>query len=425
MAINFSEKQREVWRNTINEHHRWNISEGATRSGKTYLDYWKIPWRIRHAGQEGLILLLGNTKGTLERNVLDPLRNMWGADMVGRIGSNNKIRLFDRNCYALGADNVGQVDKLRGSGLAYGYGDEVPTWHEEVFTMLKSRLDKPGACFDATCNPDNPNHWFKKFLDSDADIYKMHFHIDDNPFEDPVFVAELKKEYAGTVYYQRLIEGLWVAAEGIIYRLFADKPKAFILDIEPQIMYSTIGLDFPGNAGKFAINCTGFESGLRRIITLEEHYDDKTERLTPGAVEEALVTFVKQQITAGRKVVEIRADSAEPVMIRGCKNALMSAGLGIPVKNAIKGEVNDRIRLYTMLMGADRYGIMKNCVHTIDAFQSALWNPKKTAIGIDERLDDGTTNIDSLDAQEYSTEPYARQLIDMGLLYRRSEVANG
>jgi len=85
--IDFSRKQKEVWRNTIDMYHRWNISYGATRSGKTYLDYFKIPHRIRNAGHDGLILLLGNTKGTLERNILDPLRQIWTPLLVGHVGS--------------------------------------------------------------------------------------------------------------------------------------------------------------------------------------------------------------------------------------------------------------------------------------------------------------------------------------------------
>ena len=88
---------------------------------------------------------------------------------------------MEREAYAIGADNLGQVSKLQGSGLAYCYGDEIQTWNEDVFQMLKSRLDKPTSCFDGTTNPDSPNHWFKKFLDSDADIYQMQFCIDDNP----------------------------------------------------------------------------------------------------------------------------------------------------------------------------------------------------------------------------------------------------
>ena len=52
----FTQKQREF---LDNANHRWNIKQGATRSGKTYLDYFVSPKRIRQvAGKDGLVVLL-------------------------------------------------------------------------------------------------------------------------------------------------------------------------------------------------------------------------------------------------------------------------------------------------------------------------------------------------------------------------------
>ena len=42
-----------------------------------------------------------------------------------------------------------------------------------------------------------------------------------------------------------------------------------------------------------------------------------------------------------------------------------------------------------------------------------MWDSK--AVTADVRLDDGTTNIDNLDAQEYSTEPYMNDMIERRL----------
>lgn len=177
--MQLSDKQIEFWNGATK---RWNIKTGATRSGKTYLDYYMIPRRIRACTGNGLILLLGNTKGTLERNILAPMRSIWGDGLVGPIRFDNTVDLFGKRCYALGADKVSQVAKIQGAGFEYVYGDEITTWHKDVFQMLKSRLDKPNSCFDGTCNPAGPNHWLKEFLDSNADIYQQAYVIDDNPF---------------------------------------------------------------------------------------------------------------------------------------------------------------------------------------------------------------------------------------------------
>lgn len=143
--MSFSPMQQKYFRSAT---HRWNVKSGATRSGKTYMDYYLIPKRIRAvAGCDGLVVLLGNTKGTLQRNIIEPLQNIWGGSFVSSIKSDNTAMLFGETVYCLGADKVNQVDRLRGSSIKYCYGDEVVTWHPEVFDMLKSRLDKPCCGF--------------------------------------------------------------------------------------------------------------------------------------------------------------------------------------------------------------------------------------------------------------------------------------
>lgn len=390
----------------MEDFHRWNISLGATRSGKTYLDYFRIPYRIRNA-PDGLIVLLGNTQGTLERNILEPMRNIWGGGLVGSVSSTGKVSLFGRNCYALGADKVTQVSKLQGAGIAYCYGDEITTWAEPVFQMLKSRLDKKGACFDGTCNPDTPGHWFHKFLQSDADIYQMRFTIDDNEFLTAEFVEALKKEYFGTVYYDRFINGLWKAAEGAIYRTFADEPERFIIDSPPdELIYCTAGLDFGGNGSAHALNLTGITKNYGCVVTLDEWYS-KAE-LTPSQLEDAVCTFLENALKKYR-VTDLYCDSAEQVLIRGIKRALAQRKIPVNIRNARKGPIRDRIRFYCSLFGSDRYRIMRNCVHTIEAFTDAVWAAEGVS---DSRLDNGSVNIDSLDAQEYSTEFIMKDFIE-------------
>lgn len=214
----FSEKQIEFFNNAS---HRWNIQVGATRSGKTYSGFFMVPKRIRNrVRKDGLSVILGVSKNTIERNVLEPMRNIWGSALVGGISNNNTCYLFGETVYCLGAEKVSQVSKLRGASIKYCYGDEVADWNPEVFELLKSRLDKPYSCFDGALNPESPGHWLKAFLDSDADIYSQHYTIFDNPFLPQDFIDNLCKEYAGTVYYDRYILGEWALAEGLIYPMY-------------------------------------------------------------------------------------------------------------------------------------------------------------------------------------------------------------
>ena len=409
----FSSMQLAYFKNAT---HRWNVKSGATRSGKTYMDYYLIPKRIRAvAGKEGLTVLLGNTKGTLQRNVIEPLQAIWGERLVSSIRSDNTAMMFGEKVHCLGADKVTQVNRLRGSSIKYCYGDEVVTWHEDVFTMLKSRLDKPYSTFDGTCNPEHKKHWFKQFLDSDADVYCQNYCLDDNPFLDPAVAANIKREYAGTVYYDRYVKGLWVNAEGLIYKSFANNPGRYIIDKldSLDIIFATIGVDFGGGKSAHAFNCTAFTRSLKEIITV--HDFRRKDAATPDIIYRDFALFLKEcRLILGNKVpiTEVRADSAEQTLIGGMRAYVSKHRLGVEIKNAMKREINDRIRFYCIMQGAGRYYILRSCQATIEAFEEAMWDAKD--ITQDTRLDDGTTNIDNLDAQEYSTEPFMNDLITIG-----------
>lgn len=404
--MSLTEKQSEY---LMHCNRRWNFKTGATGSGKSYLDIAvTIPKRILASRGEGLLVLFGNTRGTLERNIIEPMRDLW-PELIGQIRSDNTIHMFGKKVYVLGADNKKHVARIQGTSIEYAYGDEVTTWSEDVFSMLKSRLRCRHSHFDGTCNPDNPNHWVKKFLDSDADIYHQDYVIEDGALPLHV-IEELKKEYAGTVFYDRFILGRWVAAEGVIYRNFADNPERYIIDNPPEIKFATIGVDFGGNESATAFSCTGYTNGFREVVTLEEYYQKGIT--SPSALEAAFLDFVRI-CKSKYRVTTAYCDSAEQTLIQGLKTAALREGVGIIVKNAQKGPINERIRAYCVLMGADRYKILRRCKHTIEALQTAVWDGRNMTKDI--RLDDGTYNIDSLDALEYSTERYMNTIIRLGV----------
>ena len=234
--MQLSKKQNEY---IVNATHRWNIKSGAVRSGKSYVDTaFMIPFRIRAvAGKPGLNVILGVSKESIERNVLQPMRELYTSELIGTINNRNVAMICGEEVYCLGAEKVSQVAKIQGASIKYCYGDEIAKWNKEVFQMLKSRLDKPYSCFDGSCNPEHPTHWLKEFIDdARLDIYLQTYTIFDNPFLDPTFVEELCKEYEGTIYYDRLILGLWKRAEGAIYKRFADDPKQFRCDIVDELL---------------------------------------------------------------------------------------------------------------------------------------------------------------------------------------------
>jgi len=222
MRLQWSEKQKEYIRSS---NARWNFKVGAVRSGKSFVDVAHvIPYNLRKLKDEsGLKVILGVSKETIERNVLQPMRELYTDRIVGNINSRNIAKVCGVDVYCLGAEKVSQVSKIQGASIAYCYGDEAAKWHPEVFTMLQSRLDKPYSRFDGACNPEYPTHWLKKFIDrEDIDSYVQQYTIYDNPFLPKEFVEALQTEYAGTVYEKRYIFGEWALAEGLIFPMYAD-----------------------------------------------------------------------------------------------------------------------------------------------------------------------------------------------------------
>lgn len=417
-----TDKQKEYIRNAV---HRYNIKIGATRSGKTYLDIiYTIPQRIRErSGKDGLYVIMGVSKGTIERNVLEPLRERFGTNLVGTIQSNNNTaRIFGEQVYCLGAEKVNQVSKIRGSSIKYCYCDELAEYNEEVWELLKSRLDKPYSCLDATLNPENKTHWLKmNFLDTiedkGIDAYVQTYTIFDNDFLDETFVKNLCKEYEGTIYYNRYILGQWCNAEGLIYTRFANDPNKYIwkkkkddgtYDLPEGI--TIIGIDYGGTKSGQAFVCTRISYDYKTVITLgsERHTGD----IDPDDLEELEIEFAKRmKYKYNCEIDYMLPDNEEVVLIRGLKRRIQELDWGTLVRGCVKEPIKDRIDCGRTMIAYDIfYYIQEECRTFEDALSSALWDEKAKE---DTRLDDFTTDIDTIDAWEYSWCRYMRNINDM------------
>ena len=419
----WTKKQKEYG---LNANHRWNVKLGAVRSGKTFQDKEDIiPRRIRErAGKDGLVFIIGVTEATVERNVLRPMRDKFGNNLVGTINK-NKVWLFGEECYCLGAEKINQVAKIQGASIKYLYGDEVVKWNKEVFDMLKSRLDQPYSCADLTGNPEQKTHWFKEFIESDADIYVQHYTIDDNDFLSIEFKENLKKEYEGTVLYNRYILGQWCNAEGLIYKRFADNPQKYKWtkrkdngDYDLPQGYTIIGIDYGGNKSGQAFVCTRISYDFKYVIALgsEKHMGD----IDPDKLEQLQVEFAKKMIYKYNCDIDyMLPDNEEVVLIRGLRRAIENLGWDTIVRGCVKEKINDRIDCERTMIAYDiLYYIEEECETLVEAISSALWDDNSKE---DVRLDDFTSDIDTMDAFEYSFERFMKKINDTIERKRRSD----
>lgn len=401
----YTEKQLELMKKwQEGELKRINILSGSVRSGKTWISLVLWAFWVASAPLKSSYLMSSKTLSSLERNVLSLLGQLVGKDNFTYSLSKKEGKLFGRKIYFEGANDARAESKIRGMTLMGAYCDELTLFSESFFTMLLSRLSEKGAKLFATTNPDSPYHWLKKkYIDrtSELDMLVESFLLTDNTFLDKSYVDSLKKEYTG-IYYDRFILGRWKAAEGIIYQSFANNPEEYLLDeIDPQeIAFATIGVDFGGNKSAHAFVLSGFTHNMDKIVILDELYIN--EQISPKRLEDLFIDFTVKSKSKFR-VYDAYCDNAETTLINGLKNAVWEKGVAIDIRNACKNPITQRIRFVSSMMSHGRFFLLKKCTHLIEALSSAVWDSSQPN---DHRLDNGSINVDSLDAMEYSIEQY-------------------
>ena len=362
-----TDKQAEYIRNA---NHRWNVACGAVRSGKSYCQVsYSIPNRLmERKGLRGLRVILGATRANIERNILQPMRDIYGDGIASSINSQNYAKVMGEKVYCIGADKVSQVAKLRGSEIAYCAIDEATDVNEEVFEMLKSRLSLPWSCCDATTNPGPPTHYFKQFLDSvenGVDIYCQNYTIYDNPFLPPDYVHSLEIEYSGTVWFDRYILGKWTLAEGLIYPNYvnaiedppAEEPANRVLSLD----YGTQNAFSAGLWGQCSDGTwyrereyyySGRDSGVQKT---DEEYAADLDRFTEGIGDE----YNKLKV-----IIDPSAASFIALLRKRGKYRVITAD----------NSVDDGIRETATSMASGKIKISSACKNWIREVQGYVWD---------------------------------------------------
>lgn len=407
----------------LSEDKRINLLTGSVRSGKTHISLLKWALFVGSMPQECEFLMVGKTITSLERNCLGLLITLVG-DNFSYSKSQKVGMLFGRKVWLEGASDERAESKIRGMTLAGAYVDELTQIPETFYSMLLSRLSMKNAKLYATTNPDTPNHWVKVNIIDNEEINKevWHFTLDDNEIlkrENEEYFENLKKEYQsmGGVFYERFILGLWVLAEGLIYKQFANNSEMFIRDEavdengnKLNFMLITIGIDYGATQGETEFKATGITSNFQQVWTIDE---EKLVGLhTPEEMYEAFERFYYRVLKNYGKITNVFADygALGQVLTFGLDRYLKRKGIYINVEDCVKGQIIDRIYLDCQLFAQKRRFILRKCKYLIEAYKQAVWDSKKP----DTRLDDGTTPIDDLDASEYSMYSFYDKLVTRG-----------
>lgn len=419
--FNFSEKHINYIKNCLDN--TYNIAEGAIRAGKTVDNIFAFATELMLT-EDRIHLATGSTVANAKLNLGDA--NGFGLEFIFRgqckwskYKDNEALIIkgpFTKNKEKIvifaGGAKADSYKKIRGNSYGMWIATEINLHHEDT---IKEAFNRTAAAitrkFFWDLNPDHPKHWiYVDYIDKyiKNDLLKVnyeHFTIDDNINISEERRNEIKAQYnKQSVWYQRDILGLRTIAEGLIYRQFADNINKFKIDRPKNLMAINVGVDFGGNKSKHAFVATGITEDYNSLIAL------RSSRVNPDDIESlvnSFILFTKEIISKYDFVDSIYADSAEQVLIKTLQKALLDNNLNIKVRNSIKNEIVDRIRIVNRLISEGRFFILEDTESLQEALATAIWDSKKLDT---ERLDDGTSDIDTLDSFEYSFEKYIKAL---------------
>lgn len=378
---------------------RINLWTGAIRSGKTIssLFAFLIYLSSDACPKSGVVFLVGQTKQTIERNIIEPLQDpaVFGAlaDHVHHTPGADFVWIVGRKVALVGATDTKAFRRIRGATGAAAYVDEVSLLPSGFLTELLGRLSLPGARLFGTTNPDGPAHWLKvEYIDRAEYLGLRHFTftLDDNPSLDPDYVRAIKAEHSG-LWFRRLILGEWVAAEGTVYEAWA--PDRMVVDSLPIIdRWFSVGLDYgttnPLDAVLIGRGTDPADNITRLYVGNEWRHDPRVAkvRLTDAQHSRNLREWVAQVPKwDGTQDVGVRPDfwCVDPSAASFIEQMLVDRVNGLtPADNSVL----DGIRTVSSLMAADRLRVHASCTPLVSELASYSWDDKATELGQDKPL---------------------------------------
>ena len=390
------------------------ICDGSIRSGKTMsVSFSFLEWSMStfHNKNFGLC---GKTIGTFRRNIIKDLKSIAkkrGYKIKDNRSENCLIvtkRQTTNYYYIFGGKDESSQDLIQGITLAGAYLDEVVLMPKSFVDQCIARCSVEGAKLWFTCNPGNPHHFFKKDFIDKAEINKMlylHFTMEDNPT-----LSERKKEqyrrlYTGT-FYQRYIEGLWVAAEGLIYQVseknFIDREK--IPECDEYYIAGDYGTYNPMAWGFYGIK---YIRGKKYVYKISEYHHSGRETQKPKSDEEYANDFVEWKEKLEKQYGEVENITFDP-SAASFIIALRNKGINVKrARNAVKGEKDDLagIPLVQSYISSGRYLISKDCEQTKKELYSYIWDEKSAERGEEKAVKE---NDHHMDADRYLFNTFVR-----------------
>lgn len=368
----FSEKQMKVlcWWGAKSpfKHREALICDGAVRSGKTLcMGISFVCWAF--AGFSGRsFAICGKTIRSVRRNMVTellPVLKELGFHIEDKVSQNMLVLSYggrqNRFCLFGGKDEA-SASLIQGMTLAGVLFDEVALMPRSFVEQALARCSVEGARFWFNCNPEHPGHWFyREWIEkqSERNALYIHFTMDDNPSLSKETKERYRSLFSG-VFYQRFIEGKWVAAQGLVYpfaeSLLCDVPHGAFEDWAVSCDYGTIN---PASFGLW-----GLQNGC--WYRVNEYY--YASRVTSEQRTDEEHYAALEKLCGDKKVRRVVVDpSAASFIAVIARHGRFHA---VPAKN----DVADGIREVSTALKEGRIKICRCCVDTIREFSLYRWH---------------------------------------------------
>jgi len=404
------------------KHNLFTWLEGSSQSGKSVAASLAFAALIEDSNADDYIfLVVGYTSTSAKNNVSFcggfGLEHYFGSRArKGKYYGSDclyiKTKTGDKIVGFMNGSNKSSNEAFHGWPVAGFVLDEVDRLHPNVIDEVKQRIQaKPNAHIIATQNPNSPNHPIYKELDfyqKKNSVNYIHFTLKDNPAlssEDRETIIE--RYDPESVFYKRFVLGQRVVADNLIYNI---RDYNIIDTFESKDYVEYVVVADPGeNASATAFSLIAITKGYTELHVLKEYWHRNAEQRNaaikmPITYANDFIDFIDESVRImGKYPSQIYTD-LDVTFQRELRQALTKRGFAqLNFKNAIKLEIEERIRQGVSLLYNKKLRFYKDCVHTIDSFKSAQYEPSKAAVGQYERYDNPVmgTKIDAIDAVEY------------------------
>lgn len=371
----FSPKQLRVltwWMHPeISKKYNAVIADGSIRSGKTMsMSNGFVFWAMNRFENQNFAIC-GKTVGSCYRNVIKPLIQMISGRYQVKYLRSENLMIIKQGAktnyfYIFGGKDESSQDLIQGITLAGVLLDEVALMPRSFVEQALARCSVAGSRFWFNCNPDTPYHWFyKEWIEKSEDkkaLY-LHFNMNDNLTLSEEVKERYKSLYSGS-FYDRYIEGLWVAADGLVYPMFSRDKCVVPTQNRAYTMYY-VSIDY-GTLNPFSAGLWGLCGGV--WYRIGEYYYDGREHGRQKTDDEYYTEVEK--LVGNRNIRSIIIDPSAASFItlirRKGKYSVLKAD------NAVL----DGIRETATCLQAGKIKFNDCCENTFKEFSSYVWDTK-------------------------------------------------